>query len=100
MQVTAETREFIKQNIKRGDLVKITMCFDDNHCEHCAYDIGLDDEMYESEGQWLHVDGIGYGYSDGLQCGAQVVDAQHFLWSTCWMSEVTMFDIPTPSWEA
>jgi len=99
MQVTAETRAFIAQNVKVGDWVRITMSLDDNYCEHCDYDIGIDDGMFESEGEWLHVTRVTNEYSQHLQCNAQVVEARHYLWSTCWMSEVVMHRVPVPSWE-
>jgi hypothetical protein len=99
IQVSNETREFIKQNISIGDMIKITMCLDDTECDYCDYDIGMDDGMFESEGEWLRVDRVTTEYSSHLQCGSQVVDARSYLWSTCWISEVIMYNVPRPSWE-
>jgi len=97
---TREDRAFLKAHIKAGDRVRVGNFdwHDDDQCESCDYEIGVDEYMYDLEEEWVVVSKILPNFA--CSCGATAFNAEGWMWSTCWVVE---YELPTylrkPQWE-
>lgn len=77
-----------------GDLVIIRLPErEEESCHYCDVDVGIDDYMFNYEGDEIEVESMNRLYKPA--CGAQVFEADDYLWTTCWVEQQPMIQ----TWE-
>lgn len=95
-------RAFLAAHLQPGDRVKIGNMdeYDEEYCEVCEYEVGIDEYMYEYEFKWITVEKIHQKTFPHSRIPGTAFASEGWFWSTCWVIEYELpFNLRKPAWE-